>query len=174
MTLQYRKATINDLEEIYALVSHAIDNLIRHEILQWDEVYPTKEDFRDDISKKQLYVGSTDGQIAVVYALNQECDKEYQNGRWEHPDVPFYIVHRLCVNPDFQNKGIARHTLLHIETELLKDDIHAIRLDAFCNNPYALKLYDSLHYSKVGYADWRKGRFYLMEKYLFNKGDSCQ
>ena len=169
MTLQYRKATLNDLEEIYSLVSLAIDDLIKKEILQWDELYPTKVDFRDDISCDQLYVGLVDGHIAVVYALNQECEQEYQNGNWKYPDKPYYVVHRLCVHPDFQHKGIAKYTLVHIEAELLKNDIHAIRLDAFSNNPYALKLYDSLHYSRVGYVDWRKGRFYLMEKYIFNR-----
>lgn len=166
MTLQYRKATLDDLEEIYALVSYAVDDLIRKEILQWDEIYPTKEDFRDDINKNQLYVGLTDNQIAVVYALNQECDKEYENGCWKYPDRPYYVVHRLCVHPNFQHKGIAKHTLLYIEAELLQNDIHAIRLDAFFNNPFSLKLYDSLQYSRVGYADWRKGRFYLLEKYF--------
>lgn len=166
MTLQYRKATLDDLEEIYALVSYAVDDLIRKGILQWDEIYPTKEDFRDDINKNQLYVGLTDNQIVVVYALNQESDKEYQNGNWKYPDRPYYVVHRLCVHPNFQHRGIAKHTLLHIEAELLQNDIHAIRLDAFSNNPFSLKLYDSLQYSRVGYADWRKGRFYLMEKYL--------
>ena len=166
MRLHYRKATVNDLEEIYALVSHAIDEMIEHDILQWDEIYPTKEDFRVDICKNQLYIGSTDGQIAVVYALNQECDKEYQNGCWKYPNEPYYVIHRLCVHPDFQNQGIARHTLLHIEAELSKKNIHAIRLDAFSNNPFSLKLYDSLNYSRVGYADWRKGRFYLFEKHF--------
>ena len=164
--LHYRKATLDDLEEISSLVSHAVDVMVDQNILQWDEIYPTKEDFRTDINKHQLYVGLTGRQIAVVFALNQECEEEYKNGRWEHPNVPFYIVHRLCVNPDFQNQGIAKRTLLYIEETLLKMDIHAIRLDAFCNNPYSLKLYDSLHYSRVGYADWRKGRFYLMEKYF--------
>lgn len=166
MTLHYRKATLYDLEEIYNLVFHAIDVMVSQNILQWDELYPTKEDFRIDINKKQLYVGLAYEQIAVVFTLNQECEEEYKNGRWEHPNVPFYIVHRLCVNPKFQNQGIAKHTLLYIEETLLKKNIHAIRLDAFCNNPFSLKLYDSLHYSRVGYADWRKGRFYLMEKYF--------
>ena len=166
MTLQYRKATLDDIEEIYSLVTHAIDKMIKHDILQWDEIYPTKEDFRNDISHNHLYIGLADGQIAVVYALNQECDKEYENGCWKYPDKPYYVVHRLCVHPDFQHRGIAKQTLLHIEAELLKKNIHAIRLDAFSNNPFSLKLYDSLHYSRVGYADWRKGRFYLMEKYL--------
>ncbi len=30
----------------------------------------------------------------------------------------------------------------------------------------ALKLYKNLGYKIVGYADWRMGRFYLMEKFL--------
>lgn len=166
MTLQYRKATLDDLEEIYNLVALAIDTMVQSNILQWDEIYPTKEDFREDIHNNYLYVGLTDGQIAVVYALNQECDKEYENGSWKYPDRPYYVVHRLCVHPDFQHRGIAKQTLLHIESELLQKDIHAIRLDAFTNNPFSLKLYDSLKYSRVGYADWRKGKFYLMEKYF--------
>ena len=166
VTLQYRKATLDDLEKICSLVFHAVDVMISHNILQWDELYPTREDFQDDITKNLLYTGLVDERIVAVFALNRECEEEYQNGLWKYPDKPYYILHRLCVDPDFQNQGIARYTLLHIEAELLKNDIHAIRLDAFCNNPYALKLYDSLHYSRVGYADWRKGRFYLMEKYF--------
>ena len=169
MILQYRKATLYDLEEINSLITQAVDVLIKNGILQWDEIYPTEEDFRMDINNDQLYVGLADEQIAVVYALNQECEEEYQNGRWKYPDKPYYVVHRLCVHPDFQNQGIARHTLLHIEAELSKMNIHAIRLDAFSDNPFSLKLYDSLDYSRVGYADWRKGRFYLMEKYFFTK-----
>lgn len=174
MTLQYRKATSDDIEEICSLISHAIDEMIRHDILQWDELYPTREDFLADINKNHLYVGLIDKRIAVVYALNQECDAEYQNGLWKYPDEPYYVLHRLCVDPDFQNRGVARHTLLHIETELLKKNIHAIRLDAFSNNPFSLKLYDSLNYTRVGYADWRKGRFYLMEKYLYTKEELCR
>ena len=166
MTLQYRKATLDDLEEVYSLVALAIDTMAKNNILQWDELYPTKEDFRKDIDSNQLYVGITDGQIAVVYTLNRECDAEYQNGLWKYPNKPYYVVHRLCVHPNSQNRGIAKQTLLHIEAELLKKDIHAIRLDVFSNNPFSLKLYDSLHYSRVGHADWRKGRFYLMEKYF--------
>ena len=166
MKLHYREATLKDLEEIYCLVSRAVDVMISQNILQWDEIYPTKEDFRQDINKKELYVGLINKRIAVVFTLNRECDEQYENGSWQYPDIPYYIVHRLCVNPDFQNQGVAKRTLLYIEEELLKVEIHAIRLDAFCNNPYSLKLYDSLHYSRVGYADWRKGRFYLMEKYF--------
>lgn len=164
MVLKYRKATPNDLEEICGIVHAAIDTMVRNHIFQWDDLYPAKEDFQEDIDEGQLYVGLVNGEIAVVYALNQKCEKEYENGKWKYENEPFYIVHRLCVNPIFQNKGIAGSTLLYIERQLTEMDIHVIRLDVFSNNPFALKLYHSLGYSDSGYADWRKGRFFLMEK----------
>lgn len=166
MILKYRKATFDDLEEIWNIVGNSIDVMEENNIFQWDDLYPLKEDFQKDIVKNQLYLGLANDQIAVLYVLNQECDKEYENGDWKFKEEEFYIVHRLCVNPDFQNRGIARHTLLHIEKQLKSKGIYVIRLDVFQNNPYAIRLYDSLGYSKAGYADWRKGRFYLMEKHF--------
>lgn len=166
MILKYRKATLDDLEEIWNIVGNSIDVMEENNIFQWDNLYPLKEDFQKDIVKNQLYLGLANDQIAVLYVLNQECDKEYENGDWKFKEEEFYIVHRLCVNPDFQNRGIARHTLLHIEKQLKSKGIYVIRLDVFQNNPYAIRLYDSLGYSKAGYADWRKGRFYLMEKHF--------
>ena len=70
------------------------------------------------------------------------------------------------MNPAFQNQGIAGWTLKHIEEQLTEWGIHAIRLDAFTENPYAIKLYEKMGYAKVGTVDFRKGRFYLMEKYF--------
>lgn len=166
MQVEYRTGCLEDLEEIWNLVQSAVNRMIQQNILQWDEIYPDEEVLRQDIEKKQLYVGTYDGQIAVIYVLNQECEAEYKNGKWKYEDKPFCVVHRLCVNPMFQNKGIGRAAMLHIEKEVAATGIFAIRLDAFTENPFALKLYDSLGYSRVGYADWRKGRFYLMEKYL--------
>lgn len=164
MTLEYRRATPDDLEAIGSMVHAAIETMERNGIFQWDDLYPAKEDFQEDMDDGQLYVGLLRGQVAVVYALNQSYDEEYENGKWKYVDEPFYVIHRLCVNPTFQHRGIARATLSHIETQLTDMNVHVIRLDVFSNNPYALKLYRSMGYSEVGHADWRKGRFILMEK----------
>ena len=164
MTIKYRKALPNDIEVICRIVHAAIETMEQNNIYQWDNLYPAKEDFEEDIRKGQLYVGKVNGRTAVMYTLNQECDKEYENGKWQYQDEPFYVVHRLCVDPDFQNKGIAKAALLYVEQQLTKMEVHIIRLDVFSGNPFALRLYESLGYSKAGYADWRKGRFFLMEK----------
>lgn len=87
------------------------------EIFQWDSLYPSKEDFLDDIQKQHLFVGLTNNDISVIYTLNKDSDKQYQNGDWKYPNSEYRIIHRLCVNTQYQNRGIAKITLLHIEKE---------------------------------------------------------
>ncbi len=166
MKIEYQSATPNNLNEIMLLVKNAILTMENNHIHQWDEIYPTAEDFAEDIRQGCLYIGISEGKIAVVFALNQLCDEAYQYGSWQYPDREFYVVHRLCVNPLFQHQGVAKQTMLFIEEKLRAEGIAAVRLDAFSNNPSALKLYSHMGYSRTGYAHWRKGRFYLLEKYL--------
>lgn len=167
----YRLAKGADIEAICDMVKSAICNMNQHGIFQWDDFYPTEEDFLDDIRKQQLFAGLLDGDIAVIYSVNKECDEAYKNGRWRYPNCEYRVIHRLCVNPKYQNRGIARTTLFHIEEELKKLGIKVVRLDVFSKNPFAIALYLGNGYEKVGSADWRKGKFYLMEK-LIHSGEN--
>ena len=166
MEISYRTANIDDLDDIFRMVENAVEQMEHKKIHQWDSIYPAKEDFSNDIKKNQLYVGIINDKIVVVYALNKECDEQYENGEWQYIGEDYNVVHRLCVSSDYQNKGIANTTLLHIERELGVLGMKAIRLDVFCENPYALKLYSNNGYHKVGNAYWRKGNFFLMEKLI--------
>ena len=162
----YKLAEEREIESIFRMVSSAILEMEKNGIFQWDSIYPSKEDFLNDIHKKTLFVGISDQQISVVFTINKECDEQYQNGAWKYPNTEYRIIHRLCVDPKYQNKGIAKETLDHIENELRQVGVESIRLDVFYNNPFALSLYRNKGYEEVGTAEWRKGRFFLMEKYL--------
>lgn len=166
LSLSFRKGTRADLDSIFRLFTDAIAEMNRLNIPQWDELYPDREILSEDIEKTELYLGVAEGEIACVYVLNSECDEEYENGVWRYPDASFRVIHRLCVNPKFQNKGLGNFTMRHIEAQVLEEGFESVRLDAFTLNPYALKMYDRLGYVIVGTADWRKGRFFLMEKKL--------
>ena len=135
-------------------------------IHQWDEIYPAKEHIAQDIEKNQMYIGKVDNDIAVCFTLSEECDEEYKNGKWQYPDAKFIVIHRLCVNPDFQNRGIATESMKYIENLSKSEGYDCIRLDCYTLNPYSKKLYNKSGYSVIGYADWRKGRFELREKKL--------
>lgn len=135
-------------------------------IHQWDELYPSEEVFLDDIVNNTLYIAIEDDKIIGIYVINKECAEEYYNCQWENPEETAYIIHRFCISPDYQNKGIGIKVLLHIEEQIKNMGYLSIRLDVFSENPYALKLYEKNGYEKRGHADWRKGRFFLMEKTL--------
>ena len=164
MNLIYRKANMNDLDAVCSLVKRAVDNMTESGIYQWDEIYPAREDFLSDIEKNQLYAGSVNERIAVVFVINKEYDPEYNDAQWHYDGDNFRVIHRLCVDPDFQRSGIARNTMLYIEELLKSQGVESIRLDTFTQNPRALGLYESLGFYKTGYADWRKGRFVLLDK----------
>lgn len=166
MDITYRSGNEEDLEEIEHLIKYTIAHLEKQGIRQWDDLYPTREDFEDDIREGQLFVGIGNGEIAVTYTLNQLCDEDYRMGKWKEPEKSFIIVHRLCVHPLFQNKGIAIQTMKHIEEDAKQRGMEAVRLDVYSENPAALRLYEKCGYTEVGTVEWRKGSFCLMEKYL--------
>lgn len=166
MKIEFTIAEEKDLEKIASIFASAIKKMDEQNIPQWDEVYPDKNIIEDDIRRKQLYMGMFENEIAVVYVLNNECDEQYNNGRWQHKDASYNVIHRMCVNPKFQNQGIGSLTLSYIEDQLKNRGIETIRLDTFSLNPFALKMYNKQGYKSIGEANWRKGKFYLMEKKL--------
>ncbi len=164
--MEYRLGKTNDIQNICNLVKKAIDTMEKQGIKQWDEWYPTKDDLLNDIQKNTLYVAIEDEQIVAIYVISRECDEEYDKCKWENGDETSCIIHRLCVSPEYQNMGIGKQVLEHVEHQLLTLGYESVRLDVFTENLYAIKLYEKAGYVKRGYADWRKGRFWLMEKKL--------
>lgn len=162
----YRPATKEDLNEICCLIRRAIELMERQGIYQWDELYPAREHFLEDINNDSLYLAVQDDKIIAVYVINQECFEAYHKCEWKNPEESACIIHRFCVSPDFQNKGIGSKVLSDIEEQIRSMGYKSIRLDVFSGNPYALRLYEKNGYKKRGHFDWRKGRFFLMEKTL--------
>jgi RimJ/RimL family protein N-acetyltransferase len=157
---------IDDLNNVVRIFKSAIESMIKNNIFQWDEIYPNEDILANDIIKNQMYKIIFDNKIISIFVLNKKYDEEYSNGSWEYTGSNFMVLHRLCVNTEYQNKGFGIKTMTCIEKYLKNNGIESIRLDAFSKNQAALKLYDKLRYKKTGEANWRKGLFYLLEKKL--------
>ena len=108
----------------------------------------------------------------AVYVVSEECEEAYRTCAWEYENA--CVIHRLCVSPERQNEGIGKRVLDRIEEQLLEMGYDSVRLDVFSRNPYALRLYENNGYIRRGQADWRKGRFYLMEKILSGKPGNAE
>lgn len=166
MSIKYRLANINDLDDVIEIFSMAINDMNNKGIYQWDEIYPDIDILKSDIKRQQMYLGVSKNNILCAFVINSQCDDEYKKAKWKYPESSYMIIHRLCVNPNYQNIGIGMKSMLKIEDMVKKMGVESIRLDAFTENPKAIRLYEKLGYSIIGYADWRKGRFALMEKKL--------
>ncbi len=164
--MEYRLGTIDDLDEICDLIKDAIVTMEFHGIHQWDELYPARYDFEEDIAAGNLYVAMEGTDLAGLYVISSECDEEYHRCQWDSKDEMAYILHRFCISPKYQNQGIGKQMLLHVENQIRTMGYGAVRLDAFTQNPFALQMYEHNGYATKGYADWRMGRFALMEKCL--------
>ncbi len=166
MNIEYRLGTKQDLDAICLLIRQAIDEMEKHGIYQWDEIYPARKDFEVDIEKQTLYLAYSGEKLVALYVISGECDEQYKNGMWKYDEKNSYILHRFCVSPLFQNKGIGKAVLLHVEEQIKEMGYKSVRLDTFTENPFAQNLYLHNGYESRGYANWRKGKFDLMEKKL--------
>lgn len=90
----------------------------KHNIYQWDEIYPTVEDFEDDIKKGNLYVAEENEKIIALYVISDEADEAYNYAKWKYPNETSLVLHRFCVSPGFQNRGIGKKVLMKLNHKL--------------------------------------------------------
>lgn len=166
--LEFRLAAMSDKDKIFQIFKAAISYMDSQNIPQWDEVYPAVRDIESDILKQEMYVLVKEDKIIAAIALNEVQDDGYETGAWTFTEGKVAVIHRLCVDPAFQNQGMAKKTMSFAEDILRKKGYSIIRLDAYSLNPYALKLYEKLGFRKVSALFFRMGKFYLFEKALYD------
>ena len=164
--MDFSYASRNDLTELLTLFQVTTQSMNEHNIFQWDEIYPDRQILLEDIEHGIMEIGRVADQIAVAFALEECAAGDYEGADWRYPAERIIVLHRLCVHPAFQRQGIARAAMDYLEQRVRERGISTIRLDAFSQNPAALKLYEARGYEKAGDIVYRKGLFYLYEKKL--------
>lgn len=160
--LDVRQAIAEDFQPIMQLFQAAIAHMLKNGIDQWDELYPAAA----DIAAGEMYICMQGGEMASVFVLNRQADEQYADCDWQLDEQGSMVVHRLCVHPCCQGRGIGGGTVQALEQLARQKGARSIRLDAFSQNPAALRLYQRAGYSKTGVGNFRKGMFYVFEKEL--------
>lgn len=162
----FRLAGMEDFPVVSEIFKRATDDMCARGIMQWDELYPTEQLLKGDIRKRHMYVLVCGGETVSAAVINGEQDEEYKSGCWKYSEGNIAVLHRLCVHPNCQGRGYGRETALQAERVMRDLGYTAVRLDAFSQNPSALKLYERLGYMRAGEVEFRKGTFFLYEKLL--------
>ena len=142
-------ATQNQLDRVKEIAEACAKNMIENNIFQWNDKYPSKEIFKEDIKNKSLYVSKINHKIVGCIMFSSSKDDVYKTVNWITEDEYNLYIHRLAVHPFFQKRGIARKMMDFAEDFAKSNNYLSIRLDTFSQNPRNNKFYKSRGYNKL-------------------------
>ncbi len=166
MTIQ--RSSINSAEQIFEMFDKCKMAMELENIFQWTDSYPNHDIIINDINNNDLYELSEEEKLLGVICLNVSQDPAYKTIDWHDRNGKVLIIHRLAINPLFQNKGLAKELMNFAENFAVINNFTSIRLDAFSGNKKALKLYEGRGYMNRGEVNFH-GRdlpFFCFEKML--------
>jgi ribosomal protein S18 acetylase RimI-like enzyme len=160
-----RQASSGELEALLSLLQECIEGMRRKGIDQWDDVYPGRATVARDVEEATAFVATIQDVPVGMAVLNEYQAPEYADVPWSYGGRPA-VVHRLMVSPTAEGSGIARALMAHLEARAKALGFDCIRLDAFMQNPKAVRFYDRFDYHRAGQVRFRKGEFHCYEKRL--------
>lgn len=144
--MEYKLATINELDEIYDLYRIVIKTT---KTWDWNDQYPSKEMVRDDIESKNLVsLKDKDNIIAVSFIGDRYNPDPVKNWKLDLQKPARWA--RICVHPDYQGKGIGRIFTENIINDLKIKGYDGIRIIVAQENIAALKLYNHFNFINQG------------------------
>lgn len=163
----FRLAVIDEVPRIMEILSQAKAQMHREGRAQWDEHYPIAVHIEADIAKGYGYVLSNDGCIIAYGAVVFEGEPVYNSisGKWLS-DLPFVVLHRLCVADEMKHKGVAFAFFIEIEKLALSRGVKSFKIDTNFDNRYMLRLFEKLGFEYCGEVQYEHGSRLAYEKLL--------
>lgn len=145
-----RKANLTQIDEILQLTRACATFMISKGIHQWNENYPSRDAFEEDIKRDELSVYIKRDRIIGTVVVSTLKDDIYNTITWLTPaDAHCVYIHRLAVHPDFQGQGIAQQLMQFAEDYARKNGFLSVRLDTFSKNDRNNTFYTKRGYKKL-------------------------
>lgn len=145
-----RRAKISEITDIISISKACAQHMIDKGIYQWNEHYPSRENYEKDIAKDELFVLELDGKVTGTIVISTYMDEEYKAVQWLTADGNNIYIHRLSVDPKNQGKGHAQKLMDFSEDFAKTNDFDSVRLDTFSQNKRNQKFYETRGYTKLG------------------------
>ena len=174
MNVSVRPAAPADLDGVWALCQTVKAQLAADGIAIWDEEYPVRENFEQDLAAGGLLIAETDGQIVGSVSCSTDHAEEYYFdlpapqadaaarallARCGTTPEEAVGLHRLMVHPALRRFGTAEALLRAAARHCAGKRVTFLVSPA---NPPALALY-----RKLGCTDWGSAAFGFGEMRLF-------
>jgi len=144
-----RKGRLPDIEVIMKITQLCAKQMIAKGIYQWNEHYPNKKAFTNDVKRDELYILEFNGQVIGSVVLSDFMNEEYIPINWLSENDKNLYVHRLAIDPRHQGKGYAQKLMDFAEAFAKDNNYRSIRLDTFSQNKRNQKFYELRGYNQL-------------------------
>ena len=139
------------LHKIWALYKIVIQDLRAHNILQWDDTYPSQDYIAQAINAQQCWIYQTPQKdIIASVVLNEWQDSQWSQINWHTLSDQAWIIHAFVIHPNQQGQGLGTSILQMIEKKAIQRRYSGIRLDAFTGNLRVHRFYQNQGYQSCG------------------------
>lgn len=145
-----RKATLGDIDSIIEMTKACAQHMIANGIFQWNEHYPNKTAFENDVQRNELYVLDIENEISGCIVITTLMDDEYIPIKWLSANANNIYIHRLAIHPKHQGKGYAQQLMDFAEDFTKSNKYVSVRLDTFSQNKRNQKFYELRGYQRLG------------------------
>ena len=167
MKLQFRKATLQEIPQIWEILQKAIQRRKEDGSNQWQDGYPNPEVIKADIEKEAGFV-LTEGENLVGYCavlINDEPAYAGIEGNWL-TNEDFVIVHRIAIAQDYLGKGLAKEMMKFTEEFAIQNNIYSVKADTNFDNLAMVKSFEKAGYVYCGEVYFRGSARRAFEKVL--------
>ena len=145
-----REATNKDIDAILEVTKSCARYMIEHHIFQWNEYYPNRKAFENDIKRNELYVLELNNELVGCVVVSTFMDPEYIPIQWLTPNKNNSYIHRLAIHPKHQGNGYAQQLMDFAEKWAKENNSISVRLDTFSKNQRNQTFYELRGYQRLG------------------------
>ena len=168
--------TDTDIDAILIIVQQTVAEMQTYGNNQWDETYPLRDRFIQDLENHALYVAKAsrnrteDSEIMAIQGfivIDREEPDEYNTINWRS-DRPFLVIHRLAVSIHHRSQGIASALEAFACQLATAQNIAYIKVDTHNTNQRMQQFLERKGYIKTGetLAKGKDKPFYYYDKLL--------
>ncbi len=147
--LMIRKATNLDIDAILEITKSCLAFMVEQHIFQWNEHYPNKNAFLNDLERDELFVIEENSELIGCITISTFMDDVYKPVLWLTPNNKNIYIHRLAIHPKHQGMGHAQQLMTFAETYAADNGFKSVRLDTFSKNPRNMKFYERRGYKPL-------------------------
>lgn len=167
MEYGFRKATLQDAQDIWKILEQAILRRKNDGSNQWQDGYPNPDVVKKDIEFGYGYVLTLGDRIIAYSAVLVNDEPAYTEieGKWL-TNGDFVVVHRIAVADDYLGQGLSSKVMEFIEKLALEKGVFSVKVDTNFDNPAMLRIFEKLGYSYCGQVYFRGSARKAFEKVL--------